>query len=283
VQLRSGLILPDGAELPVKTPARVASGTNVTISGPGATIDGVTMAAGDRVLLTGQTTGSENGPYTWNGAAVAMTRTVDASVDAHFFRGWEIGVLEGTLYGGSEWRHTTSGTVTVGTTSIVFTRFNQDAWTTLVEGGVAIGSAVVAGTYPFLRGAGAGTPLTSAMPTSVAAFAMDSASYAGRVTPQVRLVAWVLSLSATAPAITFTFHTYSFTTAAGVFTLTAATGEQAVAFASPAANTMQKTYGTPFTMPAAAGQGFVVAVVTSGTTAASSSSVCGARLEVRMP
>lgn len=57
-----------------KPSAKVAATTNITIASPGAAIDGITMAANDIVLLTGQTTTSQNGPWIWNGAAVPMTR-----------------------------------------------------------------------------------------------------------------------------------------------------------------------------------------------------------------
>jgi hypothetical protein len=61
----------------LKGSVRVAATSNVAIASPGATIDGVTMSAGDLVLLTGQTTGTENGPYVWNGAATPMTRATN--------------------------------------------------------------------------------------------------------------------------------------------------------------------------------------------------------------
>ena len=44
-----------------KAPVRVASTANTTLSAPGSSIDGVTMAVHDRVLLKNQTTASENG------------------------------------------------------------------------------------------------------------------------------------------------------------------------------------------------------------------------------
>jgi hypothetical protein len=56
---------------------RAASMTNVSTSAPGATIDGQTMTAGDRVLLAGQTTASENGLWVWHGSAAALTRAAD--------------------------------------------------------------------------------------------------------------------------------------------------------------------------------------------------------------
>jgi hypothetical protein len=55
---------------------------NVTTSSPGATINGRTMVAGDRVLLAAQTTTSQNGLWTWSGAASALTRPADAPTGA---------------------------------------------------------------------------------------------------------------------------------------------------------------------------------------------------------
>lgn len=52
----------------------VAINTNVDLASPGATLDGVTLTVGQKVLLFGQTTGSQNGPYNFNGASVSMTR-----------------------------------------------------------------------------------------------------------------------------------------------------------------------------------------------------------------
>lgn len=52
--------------------------SNVTLSNPAtSTFDGLTFSAGQVVLLTGQTTGSQNGPYVFNGSSVAMTRALN--------------------------------------------------------------------------------------------------------------------------------------------------------------------------------------------------------------
>lgn len=66
--------------------AKVASTGNVVLTAPGATIDGITMVSGDRVLLWQQTTASQNGVYTWLGAAVTMVRTSDMNSN------WDINV-----------------------------------------------------------------------------------------------------------------------------------------------------------------------------------------------
>lgn len=62
-----------------KDSCRVATQSNINLSSPGGTIDGITMVPGDRVLVRAQTTQSQNGIYIWNGSAVAMTRALDAS------------------------------------------------------------------------------------------------------------------------------------------------------------------------------------------------------------
>lgn len=65
-----------------KDSARVATQANLDLSAPGATIDGVSMSSGDRVLVRNQTTAAENGIYIWNGASSAATRAADASTAA---------------------------------------------------------------------------------------------------------------------------------------------------------------------------------------------------------
>ena len=62
-----------------KDSCRVATQSNLNLSSPGATIDGVSMASQDRVLVRVQTSAAENGIYIWNGAAVALTRALDAN------------------------------------------------------------------------------------------------------------------------------------------------------------------------------------------------------------
>jgi hypothetical protein len=65
-----------------KDSCRVATQANLNLSSPGASVDGVTMASQDRVLVRSQDTVSQNGIYIWNGAAVSMTRALDASTFA---------------------------------------------------------------------------------------------------------------------------------------------------------------------------------------------------------
>jgi hypothetical protein len=108
----------------VKNPARVASTVNVTLTAPGATIDGVTMVSGDRMLLKNQTLPAANGIYVWNGAASTATRATDATTAADFVYLFKIGVREGSVNAASYWTFTQTAALTIGTTALTFV---QDA------------------------------------------------------------------------------------------------------------------------------------------------------------
>ena len=110
--------------LDFKDSVRVASTADVTISGPGAAIDGISLSSGDRVLLKNQSTGSQNGIYSWNGAASAMTRTTDADADVEVTAGMFVFVEEGTANADNGYVLTTDGTITVGSTALTFTQFS---------------------------------------------------------------------------------------------------------------------------------------------------------------
>ena len=107
-----------------KDSCRVGSTVNVTISAPGATIDGITMTVGDRVLLKNQTAGAENGIYIWNGAAVAMTRALDMNIAAEVEQA--VTTVEEGTNAGTTWRQTVVN-VTLGTTVLTWTSFGTVA------------------------------------------------------------------------------------------------------------------------------------------------------------
>ncbi|MFM7013147.1 MAG: hypothetical protein ACKO0Z_28085 [Betaproteobacteria bacterium] len=103
-----------------KDNVRAATLSNITLSAPGGTIDGVTLVSGDRVLIKNQTSVPENGIYIFNGAGSPMTRSTDAST----FDELESAVVtvdEGTN-AGTTWRQTQVNGV-IGTNNIVFTSF----------------------------------------------------------------------------------------------------------------------------------------------------------------
>jgi hypothetical protein len=125
-----------------KAPVRAASTTNVTTTAPGASIDGVTLAANDRVLLKTQTAPAENGIWVWNGAAVAMTRAVDADGAGELGAGTAVTATEGTANGDKVWMVTSDAAITPGTTSETWGQLGGG--TTYTPGnGIAIAGGVV--------------------------------------------------------------------------------------------------------------------------------------------
>jgi hypothetical protein len=74
----------------IKGSVRAAVTANVNIASPGATLDGLTAANGEIFLLTAQSTGTQNGPYVFNGSGSAMTRATnwDTSAEAALGSYW---------------------------------------------------------------------------------------------------------------------------------------------------------------------------------------------------
>jgi hypothetical protein len=105
-----------------KDSVRVAGQVNITVASPGTTIDGITMAVNDRVLLKAQTAASENGIYIWNGSAVSMTRALDANT-ANELEAAVAMVEEGTS-AGSSFRQSAVN-FTLGSGSVTWTTFGS--------------------------------------------------------------------------------------------------------------------------------------------------------------
>lgn len=102
--------------------ATTAAGTLASSFANGQTIDGVTLATGDRILIKDQATGSENGIYTVN-ASGAPTRATDADTSAKVTPNLFVFVEEGTANQDTGWTLTNNAAITLGTTSLVFTQF----------------------------------------------------------------------------------------------------------------------------------------------------------------
>ncbi len=96
-----------------------ASTANVTVVSAPSSLDGVTLTAGDRVLLKDQTLPAENGIYTFASAASALTRAVDAD-SADELIGATVTVVKGSTNADRVYRLVTDD-VTLGTTSLSFT------------------------------------------------------------------------------------------------------------------------------------------------------------------
>jgi hypothetical protein len=111
--------------LSIKEAVRVATTAEVTLSTGlenGDTVDGVTLATGNRILVKNQSTGSENGIYTVNETG-APTRAIDANVSSEVTAGMFTFVSEGTVNGNTSWVLTTDNPITLDTTPLTFTQF----------------------------------------------------------------------------------------------------------------------------------------------------------------
>jgi len=112
--------------LDVKQSVRVATTANGTLSSAFAnnsTVDGVTLATNDRILIKDQSTGSENGIYTVN-ASGAPTRATDFDSSSEVTGGAFFFAEEGTVNADNGFVLTNDGAITVGTTALTFTQFS---------------------------------------------------------------------------------------------------------------------------------------------------------------
>ena len=110
--------------LDIKDSVRVATTANITIASDlnvGDTIDGVTLADGDRVLVKDQTTASQNGIYV---AGSSPVRSADANASAEVTSGMFVFVEEGTANADNGFVLTTDGTITLDTTALTFVQFS---------------------------------------------------------------------------------------------------------------------------------------------------------------
>ena len=111
--------------LHVHEAARVYVGTNVNLSSDleaGDTIDGVTLVAGDRVLVNGQTAQSQNGIYVVQSSGAAV-RAADFDSPNEVASGDFIFVSAGDNYESTGWVQTNSP-ATIGADAISFTQFS---------------------------------------------------------------------------------------------------------------------------------------------------------------
>ncbi|MBB4817136.1 phage-related tail fiber protein [Pseudomonas alcaligenes] len=122
-----------------KSPVRAATTANITLSGA-QTIDGVSIIAGDRVLVKNQTAGSGNGIYL--AAAGSWTRATDMDTAAEAL-GATVFVSEGTTQGNQVWLMTTDAPITIGTTALVWTQVGAGASYT-AGNGISISGGVIA-------------------------------------------------------------------------------------------------------------------------------------------
>lgn len=103
------------SSLAIKAPCRVATTGNITLAGE-QTIDGIAVVSGDRVLVKDQTTGADNGIYIVSTGEWRRAPDWDGSGD--IVTGTMVRVISGGSHFGTRWVVNTTGTITVGSTSV---------------------------------------------------------------------------------------------------------------------------------------------------------------------
>jgi phage-related tail fiber protein len=168
--------------LDIKQSVRVISTSNITLSGT-QTIDGITVAVGDRVLVNGQTTASQNGIYVVT--AAAWTRSTDTDSSTKVSAGMYTFIEEGTTYADSGWVLTTNNPITIGTTALTFSQFNGAGSVTAGTGLTKVGNtlsitntAVTAGSYGSASSVGTFTVNAQGQLTAAGSTAISIASTA---------------------------------------------------------------------------------------------------------
>jgi hypothetical protein len=136
----------DALDGKIKAPIRVVSADNLagiydnteltlTMGADGVlVIDGITLAAGNRLLLAGQLNAVQNGIYivTYAGSAstpAVLTRAADFNESEKILSGVRINVDAGTLFGDTTWRLAAVGTIVLDTTALEFIKVSSTAGT----------------------------------------------------------------------------------------------------------------------------------------------------------
>ena len=141
-------------DIDYKQSVRVITLSNITLSGGAPTVvDSVTLSAGDRVLVAGQSTGSQNGLYQVSvlgtGSDGTWIRSVDGNETSEIDAGMIVMVTEGTTYKDTQWKLITNDPITIGVTALVFEQNSAFAFGNIYANGTAVLADIVGDTVTF--------------------------------------------------------------------------------------------------------------------------------------
>ncbi|WP_411386981.1 phage tail protein [Pseudomonas sp. MPB03] len=105
-----------------KQSVRVATTANIALTGL-QTIDGISLLAGDRVLVKNQAASKDNGIYIVGIAA--WQRAPDADSNAEVTSAMILSVEQGATLADTRWQLVTDGAIVLGTTSLTFQNITQ--------------------------------------------------------------------------------------------------------------------------------------------------------------
>lgn len=104
----------------IKAPVVVATAGNITLSGL-QTVNGVVLAAGNRVLVWQQTDPAQNGIY--NAGLHAWTRSIDFNRDDMIASGLQVLAVNGTTNSNTVFQLTSADPLSIGTSALAFAFF----------------------------------------------------------------------------------------------------------------------------------------------------------------
>lgn len=131
------------SDIDYKQAVRVITVSNVTLSGGAPnSVDGVTLSLNDRILVSGQSTGSQNGLYyvttLGTGSNGTWQRTSDSNATGEIEAGMIVMVTEGTVYKDTQWKLTTNNPIIIGTTALTFEQNSAFAFGNVFANGTAV-------------------------------------------------------------------------------------------------------------------------------------------------
>ncbi len=185
VLAKTDVRLATAAALATNVYANGAAGVGATLTGFATgvlTVDGVTVAINDRILVKDEVTQANNGIYKCTvagaiGVAYVLTRTTDGDTDAELRGAWMVSVF-GTVNGQQAWVNTNASAITFGSTAITWGEFSAgvitagtgltktgnsialDTPVALANGGTHADLSATGGTSQFLKQSTAGANVT---------------------------------------------------------------------------------------------------------------------------
>jgi hypothetical protein len=115
------------SDIDYKQAVRAVTTSNVTLSGGApATVDGVSLSLNNRILVTAQSIGSQNGIYTvttvGSGSDGTWVRSADSNATGELPSGTIVMVTEGIIHADTQWKLITNDPIVIDTTPLIFTQ-----------------------------------------------------------------------------------------------------------------------------------------------------------------
>jgi hypothetical protein len=124
-----------------KDSVRAGTTSNITLNGA-QTVDGVSLVAGDRVLVKNQSTATQNGIYVVATGAWSRSTDFDGTPSSEVSAGAFTFITEGSTNADTGWVLTTNDPITLGSTALSWAQFSASTTTPLTSMQIGYGSSV---------------------------------------------------------------------------------------------------------------------------------------------